>query len=246
VRVLRDGVQADIIVLVIERDTERGGLGTVLTDTGYLMAEVAQQSIGVRGILSYVLPHELGHNHGMVHDHVNSAGASPIFPYAFGHRVPGRFSTIMAYQNCDQPCPLIPYYSNPAVSYDGLPTGVEDHADEARTLTQAMPIVASYRGCRTQLRPSHNRRIGPEAATVSWELETDPACIWIVEDPAQDWIRRTSPERGRARASETITITLDVATNTTPDRRGTALRVNGRWLMNVTQDGCFKSASPLQ
>lgn len=97
---------------------------------------------------NYAFAHELGHNMGCQHDHANAYGAAPAFPYSYGHQEPsGAFHTIMAYDyGCPDPCPVIPYFSSPLVSYRGAPTGVADYADNARTLNNTAPIVAAFSG----------------------------------------------------------------------------------------------------
>src|SRR6185437_4615652 len=77
-----------------------------------------------------------------------SAGVSPSgasYPWSFGHYVNGAFRTIMSYDVCSLGCPRVLHFSNPDVSYNGIPTGVLDKRDNAQTGDATAPIVANFR-----------------------------------------------------------------------------------------------------
>jgi hypothetical protein len=108
------------------------------------------------------LAHELGHNMGLAHDRVSAAGSDDTngdtnlldpeeygrFAYSFGYSTAagaGNFYTIMSIPQAGQTGFRV--FSNPRVTFcGGLPCGVEEQEDNARTLEQTMPIVASFRG----------------------------------------------------------------------------------------------------
>ena len=76
----------------------------------------------------YSFGHELGHNMSAHHDWYVYAGILP-FTYIHGHvNLAGRWRTIMAYNtkcaDSGSNCTRVPYWSNPAVNYLGVPTGV--------------------------------------------------------------------------------------------------------------------------
>lgn len=97
------------------------------------------------------LAHELGHNMGSQHDRAtatdNGTVSYGVYPYSFGYKTAssaGNFYDIMAYGDAGQ----TPYrvFSNPRVTYcGGLPCGIENQADVARSLTNTMPTVATFR-----------------------------------------------------------------------------------------------------
>jgi hypothetical protein len=99
------------------------------------------------------LAHELGHNMGSAHDRDTADGDDNIlqaseygrYPYSFGYKTGGGgFFTVMAYGNSDQVGYRV--FSNPAINYcGGLPCGVADQADNARSLRQTIPVVALFR-----------------------------------------------------------------------------------------------------
>lgn len=98
------------------------------------------------------LAHEIGHNMGSAHDSVtadaNEDGVLQSneygrYPYSFGYK-PASFHTIMAYGDSGQQAYRV--FSNPAITYcGGAPCGIANQADNARSLRQTMPIVASFR-----------------------------------------------------------------------------------------------------
>jgi hypothetical protein len=92
----------------------------------------------------YVFGHEMGHNMGAQHDRAHSGGNPGAYPYSYGYCLPGNvYHTIMAYNG---PCTItINYWSNPAITYAGVATGVTDSEDNHRTLNNTAPVVAQFR-----------------------------------------------------------------------------------------------------
>jgi len=107
------------------------------------------------------LAHELGHNMGLAHDRAAAAGTDDSnsdgnvldpnefgrYPYSFGYSTAadaGNFYTMMSIRQGTQVG--IRVFSNPRVSIcAGLPCGVANEEDNARTLEQTMPVIASFR-----------------------------------------------------------------------------------------------------
>ncbi len=98
-----------------------------------------------------VMAHEWGHNFGACHAPGDGGGCESggVFPYSVGHRFTGMsgglWRTVMAYA----PGIRIPHFSNPEVSFDGVPTGVEgegaDGRDNARTHNETLLSVSNFR-----------------------------------------------------------------------------------------------------
>lgn len=144
VHTLRNTYGADAVSLIVD-ESASCGLGYVMTNAtasfqGYAFNVVARTC--ATGYYSFA--HELGHNFGCQHDRQN--GGTGLFPYSYGYRNPaGTWRTVMAYP----PGTRIPYFSNPAVVYQGEPTGVASTSplgcDNARTLTFSAPVIAAFR-----------------------------------------------------------------------------------------------------
>ncbi|MBL8300524.1 MAG: hypothetical protein JNN30_19475 [Rhodanobacteraceae bacterium] len=140
----RNTVGADLVSMVTDQMSDACGRGYLQSSPGASFAASAYQ-VTARGCavgnLSYV--HEHGHNMGMGHDPGNGNGA---YNYSNGHFVNGSFRTVMAYSsNCVGGCTRRPYFSNPAVTYSGNPTGIADQRDNHRTGNQTADFTANFR-----------------------------------------------------------------------------------------------------
>ncbi len=101
------------------------------------------------------LVHEIGHLMGSAHDRDNSKTSTGAllygrYPYSFGMKTTasaGNFYTIMAYGDNNQN--FYRTFSNPLVSKCGpsanLACGVTNETDNARSLNQTIPVVATFR-----------------------------------------------------------------------------------------------------
>ena len=90
----------------------------------------------------YALPHEIGHTLGAGHaadDPYPDGAAADAHGYRFRGPDGTLYRDIMAYD----PGTPIPYYSNPNVTYEGVPVGTIG-ADNARIMTQNAPTVSRY------------------------------------------------------------------------------------------------------
>lgn len=102
------------------------------------------------------MAHEFGHNMGSQHDVDNAKRDDGTlrygaFDYSFGYSTDlnnGNFYTVMAYAAKDRSPRQTSYrvFSNPRTTYcGGFPCGTLQ-ADNARSLSQTIPVVASFRG----------------------------------------------------------------------------------------------------
>ncbi|MGE8230842.1 zinc-dependent metalloprotease [Stenotrophomonas hibiscicola] len=95
----------------------------------------------------YSFAHEIGHLQSARHDIATDPSTSP---YAYGHGYRYEPSsgtgwrTIMAY-NCTRSCPRLNYWSNPNISYNGIPMGNASTADNQRVLVNTKATIAGFR-----------------------------------------------------------------------------------------------------
>ncbi len=144
---LRDEHHADMVGLIAQ--VSYCGCGYVMRNPGPDFESSAYQVTARQcavGNLTYA--HEHGHNMGMEHDPAN--GTSPgnaSYPWSFGHFESFEFRTVMSYaQPCtNNNCPRQPHFSNPDILIDGMPTGIADERDNARTATLTAPIISQFR-----------------------------------------------------------------------------------------------------
>lgn len=170
IQTLREDKKADLVDLLSE-NTGACGIGNLMGSVGGNQNNaytVTARSCAV-GNLSFA--HELGHNMGCTHNPEN--GSSGTFPYSFGHWVNGSFRTVMSYSDpCTSGCTRRPYFSNPGIVFNGVPTGVEDARDNARSINNTADVIASYRysGISLTLNSLNNGEIVPRniSRTINW------------------------------------------------------------------------------
>lgn len=141
----RNEVGADLVGMISEFSNAcgQGYLMGSPPSTGFAPSgyQVTARSCAV-GNLSYA--HEHGHNMGLQHDSANGSGGS--FAYARGHFVDGSYRTVMSYSDsCTMGCTRRSYFSNPNVSFMGVPSGIVDQRDNARAANQTAPVVEQFR-----------------------------------------------------------------------------------------------------
>lgn len=198
---IRNNFNADLVAMI----SNSGGACGI----GYLMGGLGgNQNNGFTvtartcavGNLSF--PHELGHNMGSHHNPEN--GSNPTFPYGFGHYVNANYRTVMSYVDpCTSGCTRRPYFSNPDIIFNGVPTGIANARDNARSMDNTADWISNYRysgssirlnvwnvgelinrgGTRTVTWSSNN-----VAGSVRIELSRDEATSWetLVADSPND------------------------------------------------------------
>lgn len=106
------------------------------------------------------LAHEFGHNMGSQHDRVSATVDGSlkygVYPYSFGQKTAagsGNFYTVMAYGDSGQTSYRT--FSNPRSTFcGGLPCGIADQSDNARSLGTAIPLVSGFRASSFTSPPS--------------------------------------------------------------------------------------------
>lgn len=219
---LRNTAGADLVCL-LRRGVDsslRGGLAwQPLSTTGEPSRGFSVvQTEGALATLT--LTHELGHNLGLGHARGDSQ-ATGIFADSLGYRFTGlsgtQYRTIMAASGTGT---RISHFSNPAVTFDGVATGVgppsdSNSANAARTLSIMMPAIADFRTTATSnAAPSWSGNpFSAWDATVgqpyqtdleinSTDLNSDALTHTLVSGPA--WLSMTDSSVGRVVGTPTI------------------------------------------
>jgi hypothetical protein len=147
----RDQVGADIVTFMIN-DLDPGG-GTVTYGLGYRPTTESTSNADTgfhtchwenMALPTWSMPHEAGHNFGAYHDD-QQIPASYVALYGCGHYwnndAGNREKTIMARNSLGGT--RLPYFSNPAVEYNGNDTGDATH-DCSRMYDEVSDTISSY------------------------------------------------------------------------------------------------------
>jgi hypothetical protein len=151
VKTWRNTYAADLVVMIVN-DSVYCGIGWLMNPS-YTYDSVGFSLVSRACATGYYsLAHETGHNMGAHHDRANASGTA-MYSYSYGFQASdSSFRTIMAY-NCTSGCTRINRWSNPDITYNGIPTGVvytaTNSADNRRTLNNTATIIANFRQSTT-------------------------------------------------------------------------------------------------
>ena len=146
VHIQRDRYRADLVFLLVGGDTD-------WCDWTYFYPGTATSEAWAFGVMHHdcaILEHT--HSFAVSAGFLQGARGNPeggsIQIFAHGHafcNAEEGWRTILS-SDADGLCPLkIPYFSNPDVSYHGVPTGDVELRNNARVLNETAPIIANYR-----------------------------------------------------------------------------------------------------
>lgn len=175
---------ADLVVLVTDRGASQGtggiAAGLLKNTLGAFHAQFSASVVAAsEAVARLAFAHEVGHNLAAHHALDDQPPAENLLAvrHAHGWAIPEKeMMTVMA-QKCST-CRILPYFSNPSVLFEGVPTGMAGVADNSRAIRFAAPVVANYRNI-----------IGPSGML---ELEHDP----VVAERAGRAVVRVLREKG--------------------------------------------------
>jgi hypothetical protein len=233
---LRNTYGADVVTLIGSGYASGGSCGV-----GYLMTYVWSGFAGnafnvvdrTCSASNQTYAHEVGHNMGLQHD-PNNAGTTPAYNYAFGYQHPtGAFRTVMAYPCPSGSCPRVKHFSNPNVTYNGMPTGSAT-SNNALALNNTAATVANFRqavtgGTCSYSLASSSSSVGSGTSTGTVSVVSGSGCAWSASSGAS-WLTITSGASGTANG----TVGYSVAANTASSSRTGTLTVAGK-TFTVTQ-----------
>jgi hypothetical protein len=186
---------ADLVAMLVEENASVCGIGNVLTRGNAAGFASAAFSVVARSCLSNLtLPHELGHLMGALHDHNNASTYPPgtlFYDYAYGYQEPtGAFRTVMAYNCPNRYCPRINYWSNPAVSYNGRPTGETNWANNAAALNASAATASGFRAPAPAAWSPTNLQVlsfNATQAALKWTASAQTTLLERREPAVSDW-----------------------------------------------------------
>lgn len=139
VRALRNEKRADVVVLIAD-DASGCGLATrVSADSEEAFAVVHHAC----AVLTYSVPHEIGHIIGARHEASLDQGVSPL-SYGHGYVNGTKWRDIMSYKASCDGCPRLALWSNPTIKINGEPAGTAQ-ADNARVMLEQAGRVSKFR-----------------------------------------------------------------------------------------------------
>jgi len=152
VQALRDQYNADTVL--VYQVNPNGGIGQC--GVAYGPSSYAQTSHFKHAMYAQVeincptdtTAHEIGHNMGLLHSHLQDGANPEPYSYGLGHGVDGKFATIMAYAFLFNTNNQIPKFSSPA--YDcvqgepcGVAIGQSGEAHATKVLEMTAPKIAN-------------------------------------------------------------------------------------------------------
>jgi hypothetical protein len=136
VKALRDEKRADVVVLIVD-DPSGCGLATrVAADADEAFAVVHHAC----AVLTYSVPHEIGHILGARHD----ASLDETESYGHGYVNGTKWRDIMSYKSSCGGCPRLAVWSNPTIKIQGERAGTAQ-ADNARVILEQAERVSKFR-----------------------------------------------------------------------------------------------------
>ena len=152
VQALREQYNADtVLIYQVNPNGESGQCGVAYGASSYAQTSHFKNAMYAQVEINCptdTTAHEIGHNMGLLHSHLQD-GANPApYSYGLGHGVDGKFATIMAYAYLFNTNNQVPKFSSPA--YDcipgepcGIPVGQVGEAHATKVMELIAPKIAN-------------------------------------------------------------------------------------------------------
>lgn len=202
---LRNQYKADLVALIVDNGGSYCGIAYVMANGPRASFAPYAFSVTDRDCVSNsTLTHEMGHNMGDAHD--RASGGTGVFPYSYGYRDPiGKFRTIMAYPCPTVSCPRVKYFSNPKISINGRPAGIDyavnptNSADNARSMNEVRNVVAAWRTGTTTSSTTLPSGSGDARPDFQDDLDDDADADSDEDDDSRDKPKKDSQGKSRGK-----------------------------------------------
>lgn len=134
---LRDSAQAQVVFLLTTISPGCGMSDAILATKDSAFAVVNYDC----AMGNFSLAHEFGHLLGLRHERTSDPAVTP-FKNGHGYVYRNAWRTIMATKDSCGECPRVPIWSNPALKFNGVPSGTIDYENEAGVINTTAPILA--------------------------------------------------------------------------------------------------------
>jgi hypothetical protein len=152
VNVLREQYKADtVLIYQVNPDGSFGQCGVAFGATSYDVPSQYRAAMFAQVEINCPVDttaHEIGHNMGLRHSHLQDGATPEPFHYGLGHGVQGKFATVMAYPHLYNTSNQISRFSSPeyqcASGYAcGIPIGQDGEAHATKVLEVTAPKIAN-------------------------------------------------------------------------------------------------------
>ncbi len=152
IQALRSEYKADtVLIYQVNPDGEYGQCGVAYSagayDQTYQFKEAMYAQVEINCPTDSTA-HEIGHNMGLVHSHLQDGDNATPYSYGLGHGVDGNFATIMAYAYLFHTNNQVPKFSSPEYECApgqpcGVPVGQKGEAHATRVMKMTAPKIAN-------------------------------------------------------------------------------------------------------
>ena len=149
---LREQYNADtVLIYQVNPDGEYGQCGVAYGagayDQAYQFKEAMYAQVEINCPTDSTA-HEIGHNMGLLHSHLQDGDNPTPYPYGLGHGVDGNFATVMAYAYLFHTNNQVPKFSSPEYYCApgepcGIPVGQKGEAHATKVMRMTAPKIAN-------------------------------------------------------------------------------------------------------